>query len=619
MIKIEMIPLNKLVPSPANMRKTGATEGIEELAASIAAHGLLHNLQVKPGPNGKFEVVAGGRRLAALKRLAKAKVIAKDAEVPCHMLKETDAGEISLAENIMRLPIHPADQYEAFKALAEEGKGPEEIAARFGCSPRVIEQRLKLAGVSPALLAAYRREEMDLDQLMAFTVSDDHASQEKLWSELPAWNRHPSTIRRLLTEAHVEANDRRAQFVGIESYVAGGGHVLRDLFEPEHEGYLTDPALLDRLVAEKLESEAEALRAEGWKWVEIAPEIDYRRVQNVARVYPQRSEPDPKQQAEIERLGSAYDALVAEHGEDPPEAVMAELEDLSERIDALGAGTVHWKPEDVARAGVLIAIGHAGRVAIERGLLRPEDEAVDARASTSSEGETSGTKRRAPKDRPWQLRDRLVEDLTAHRTAALRVLLAQNSDVALAAVAHALALSLFYSYGADSCLTLRAESADLRASAEGIEDSAASQAFAERHEAWRTRLPSEAEALWTWLISQDATARLDLLAHCAACSIDAVQRPREPADSGRLTHSSHVAAALNLDMAQWWQATAASYLGRIPKARILEAVGEGVSREAAENLSKLKKDALVAHAEERLAGTGWLPAILRMPTPVQSP
>src|SRR5579863_2748317 len=329
-MKIEMIPLDKLVPSPANMRKTGAATGIDELAASIAAHGLLQNLQVTPGANGKFEVVAGGRRLAALKKLAKAKTIAKDAEIACNVLDETDAAEISLAENIMRLPTHPADQYEAFKALADQGKGPEEIAARFGCSTAVIQQRLKLAGVSPSLLNAYRREEMNLDQLMAFTVSDDHAAQEKVWAELPEWNRHPSTIRRLLTQAHVEANDPRARFVGIDAYVAGGGHVLRDLFEADHEGYLTDPALLDRLVTQKLEHEAAALRAEGWKWVEIEPEIDYQRIHGMARVHPERGEPNAEQQAEIDRLSQSYDALVADpriasgDGDEAPEAVLAE-------------------------------------------------------------------------------------------------------------------------------------------------------------------------------------------------------------------------------------------------------------------------------------------------------
>jgi hypothetical protein len=62
-MNIQMIPLNRLIPSPANVRKTGTCLGVEELAASIAAHGLLQNLQVRPAKGGKFEVAAGGRRL----------------------------------------------------------------------------------------------------------------------------------------------------------------------------------------------------------------------------------------------------------------------------------------------------------------------------------------------------------------------------------------------------------------------------------------------------------------------------------------------------------------------------------------------------------------------------
>jgi ParB family chromosome partitioning protein len=174
---MQTIPLVQLVPSPDNVRKTKT--GIEGLAASIAAHGLLQNLAVRP-VNGKgFEVLAGGRRLAALQLLAKQKKIAGDFPVPCDVREDSAATEISLAENEMREQMHPADQFEAFKKLADEGKGPEEIAARFGTTPRIVEQRLKLAVVSPKLIAAYRSEEMTLDCLMAFTVSDDHKAQEK--------------------------------------------------------------------------------------------------------------------------------------------------------------------------------------------------------------------------------------------------------------------------------------------------------------------------------------------------------------------------------------------------------------------------------------------------------
>ena len=394
-----------------------------------------------------------------------------------------DAAEISLAENIVRLPMHPADQFAAFKVLADDGKGPEEIAARFGCSPATVRQRLRLACVSPALLDIYRADDMALDQLMAFTVSDDHGAQETAWAELPTWNRHPDTIRRILTRAHVEASDRRARFVGIEAYTAAGGPVLRDLFTPEHDGYLTDPALFDRLAAERLEREAETIRAEGWKWVEIMPELDYACLQQCRRVYPETQPPDKTQQAEIDRLSAAYDVLVAEHGDDLSDAVAAEIAAISDNIDALSQETERWASDDLARAGAVIGIGHAGRLAIERGLVRPEDM-PKALAETTSRKDRSG---RSKSGGGGQLPAALTETLTAQRTAALRAVLASDPDTALAAVVHSAALPVFYGpFAAESCLRLSLDSADLSAAAEGIAESRAMTSLAERHGLWRT-------------------------------------------------------------------------------------------------------------------------------------
>ena len=605
---IEMIPLNKLIPSPANVRKTGAMLGIEELAASIAAHGLLQNLQVRPADKGdKYEVVAGMRRLAALKRLAKSKAIAKTADIACHVLTGEDATEISLAENIVRLPMHPADQFEAFKALSDQGKGPEEIAGRFGCSPATVRQRLKLAAVAPSLIEAYRAEELDLDQLMAFTVSDDVAAQEKVWTDLAEWNRDPQTIRRQLTAAHVECRDRRVRYIGIEAYKAAGGHILRDLFDEEHEGYLTDPALLDRLATAKLEGEAGTIRAEGWKWIEIMPEIGYDRLNGMSRVYPERQPISDEQQAEIERLTEAYDALIAEHGEEPPDTIMAEIDALSDRIDTLSEESESWNAEDMALAGAVIGIGHGGKLSVERGLVRAEDEFAEAKGEASN-----GRAGRKMNGSP-ALSDRLVEDLTAHRTAALRMELAGKTDVALTAVVHALALPVFFPHEDESCLGIDLDSDELRGSAEGIEDSAAGKALAEWHGAWRHRLPATPAVLWDWLLQQDSATRLDLLAYCAGCSVNAVRKRHERDGSESLAHADRLAAALGLDMTHWWQPTAESFFRHVPKLRILEAVKEAVTPEAAENLAKLKKDALAAEAEQRLAGTGWLPAILRSP------
>jgi len=608
------IPLNKLVAAKANVRKTGAASGIEELAANIKALGLLQNLQVRETEDGKFEVVAGRRRLLALKLLAKQKAIAKDEPVDCKVLAEgEDAGEISLAENVMRLPMHPADQFEAFNAMAENGKGVEDIAARFGCAVSTVKQRMRLASVSPALFKAYRHDEMTLDQLMAFTVSDDHEAQVKVWKELPSFNRHPDTIRRILTEAQTEADDPLAVFVGIETYLAAGGGVLRDLFTEAHAGYLTDTALLERLATERLTREAETVRAEGWKWVEIMPDLDYAALRHYARVHAGKAPLTLEQEDELSRLSQAYDAFVAEHGDEPSEDKAAQYEALCDSIDALTNGAPVWNPDDLACAGAVVAIGHAGKLTVERGLVRPEDM-PKPEAPETVPGERTGEGRPQMQESS-ELSAALVEDLTAQKTAALRATLAGDPDTALAAVVHAMALPVFYRYGAGSCLTLKLTCTELRGSAPGIEDSPAGQAMAEQEAAWQRQLPEDAEGLFPWCLEQSRETVLGLLAFCAASAVDAVKRPHERAREARLTHAEQLAAAVRLDMAQWWQPTKASYFERVSKARILEAVAEGVSPSAAENFAKLKKDGLVKLAEERLSGTGWLPALLRSPVP----
>ena len=608
-MNIQMIPLNRLIPSPANVRKTGTHVGIDELAASIAAHGLLQNLQVRPGKGGKFEVVAGGRRLAALKLLAKQKVIAKTAEIGCNVLDGENAGEISLAENIIRLPMHPADQFDAFHDLSKKGMGPEEIAGRFGCTPAVVRQRLKLASVSPRLMDIYRAGDMNLDQLMAFTVSDDHAAQEAAWFDQPPHNHHPSTIRRILTAAQVEGNDRLAVFVGADAYVAAGGIINRDLFQPGHEGYFTDAALLNRLATEKLQGVAEGIRAEGWAWVEIMPDLDYATLRTFGRVDAEQQPLSAEQEAELERLTASYDALIEEHGEDPEPEIADQLETLSEQIDALSSGSLVWQPDDMARSGAIVSIGHDGAVEIERGRIRPEDRQDKSTASSAARGQDDPKPTRDASALP----ERLIEDLTAHRTAALRAVLADEPCVALAAVTHALALAIFYDdhSGSGSCLDLRVHSPDLRGSADGIADSRAAASLDERHAAWSRRLPQDAEQLWVWLLHQTPDMLTGLLACCAAFTLTAVRKPKEPVDAHRLLHADRLAATLDLDMRQWWQPTAASYFGRVAKARMLEAVAEAVSKGAADNLVNLKKDALAARAEEKVAGTGWLPSVLR--------
>ena len=274
------IPLNKLVLSQSNVRRVKAGVSIEELAEDITRRGcLLQSLNVRPvldahgAETGMFEVPAGGRRLKALQLLVKQKRLAKTAPIPCVVrdpATEILAEDDSLAENVQRAPLHPLDQFRAFQALREKGQSEEDIAAAFFVGVNVVKQRLRLAAVSEMLLEVYAEDGMSLEQLMAFTVTTDHARQEQVWDALQrSYSREPYQIRRMLTERTVRASDRRVQFVGLATYEQAGGLVLRDLFQEDDGGWLENVALLDSLVSNKLKAEAEKIAAEGWKWVEV--------------------------------------------------------------------------------------------------------------------------------------------------------------------------------------------------------------------------------------------------------------------------------------------------------------------------------------------------------------
>ncbi|MFK3776579.1 ParB/RepB/Spo0J family partition protein [Agrobacterium sp. NPDC089420] len=139
---VEAIALNRLVPSPANVRRTNAAAGISELADSIEAHGLIHNLTVRKAKKGKYEVVAGSRRLAALRLLAKEGRLTPDAGIPCSIRNAESDTELSLAENVQREAMHIVDEILSYRQLAADGMAPENIAARLGQSVITIRQRL---------------------------------------------------------------------------------------------------------------------------------------------------------------------------------------------------------------------------------------------------------------------------------------------------------------------------------------------------------------------------------------------------------------------------------------------------------------------------------------------
>ena len=417
--------------------------------------------------------------------------------------------------------MHPADEFEAFNALIAEGKGVEVVAARFGVSLLTVQRRLKLAAVSPKMLALYREDGINLDQLMALAVTDDHAAQERAWFETQHWDRTPAALRRRLTAGEVEAaGNALVRFVGVDAYEAAGGIVRRDLFDDNHGRYLSDADLLRRLASDKLEGLATEVRVEGWSWVEARPELDSQSLRQFTPAEQTVRAANVQERAEIAELdareaelGRQLDTMVSEceWPADETECVNLEAEDIAVRRKVIREGMRVWTPEVVAHAGAIVTVNRQGDPEIFSGLVRAADRKAQAaslarsiradrasgRSDASSTSESEGV---APEPPRAENSEALKRRLSAHRTAALQVLLSRNSGVALAALAHVFVLRVFGDERGQARTALQVipslPAYPMLAAADDLKGSAAWKALDAAKEAWRARLP---EHPGTWL------------------------------------------------------------------------------------------------------------------------
>jgi ParB family chromosome partitioning protein len=640
------IPFNKLMLSACNVRRVKAGVSIEQLADDIARRTLLQSTTVRPVldaagiETGMYEIPAGGRRFRALELLVKQKRLAKTAPIPCVIRVDGIAEEDSLAENVQRAPLHPLDQFRAFLALREKGQSEEEIAAAFFVSVAVVKQRLRLASVSPKLLDVYAEDGLTLDQLMAFTVNNDHERQEQVYDRLSqSYTKEAYVIRRMLTEGAVRAADKRALFVGVDAYEEAGGTVMRDLFQGDDGGWLQDPGLLDQLVVEKLQREAAIIAAEGWKWIEVAPDFAYGHHFGLRQLRGDTMLLTADEEATRNALRAEYDQLEQEYAdvEDMPDEIDRRFTEIETMLGTLEDRPVAFDPEDMARAGAFVSIDGAGALKVERGYIRPEDElqvaadpegdptdrdGADEAAYTAAHAAADGDvvhDNPQPALEPEEedgikpLPDRLLTELTAHRTLALRNAIGEQPEVAFLAALHALCLKLFYGYGLSSCLELDVKSVTFNAQAPGLNDTAVARTLTDRHQFWLASMPKHPEDLWAALIQLDEQSQRALFAHCVGLSVNGVHEAynRRPQ---ALAHADVLATAVDLDMATaGWTPTVDTYLGRVTKACILQAVREAKGEHAAQLIDHLKKGEMAEKAEALLAGSGWLPEPLRTP------
>lgn len=607
-------------------RKTPGQVPLAELADSIAAQGLLQNLVVTKGKKkGAYEVSAGGRRLQAIQSLIEQGRWAEDAKVWVTLVENDKALEASITENVQREGMHPADEFEAFAALVEQGHGIEDIAARFGVSPAVVRRRLKLASVASELLQAYRDDELSLEALMAFTVNEDKELQLQVWQSLDQWGRkNPHAIRKSMTQGTITAASPVVQFVGLDAYRAAGGRSYQDLFAQDDERglYLEDATLLERLAIEKLQTVAADIEQEGWSWVEVKPAYDSAGM-NFGRVHPEQGALSHEQETMIEAIDQRLQAIEQEQealgDEDEDHEKWRQLDqeqDELERVkETIEIENEIWTPVAKAIAGAVVSIAGDGSVRIERGLIRPEDRQRASQA-TKGQGESANLgSLPVPKTRPVHS-ERLVRQLSAHKVGIVAADLATKPTIALAVLVAQLARSVLGT-GYFSCggfgLGISLKHEDLRGNAPDFKGSKAAKAMHEQRGYWLGVLPTDDKGelsadVLTWALEQDTETLLRLLAFCVAGTVQGIAFQ----ESKSVTELDRLAQITGVDPADWWTATTDSYLGHVSKEQLVNVVTEVCGVEAATPLATMKKAQAAEQAQQLLADHPWVPTPLQI-------
>lgn len=353
--------------------------------------------------------------------------------------------------------------------------------------------------------------------------------------------------------------------------------------------------------------------------------------------------------ARLEALRAEQEAIEAEYAQadEYPDEVDARLGEIEQAILALEERPLAFDPADMARAGAFVSLASDGTLQVERGFVLPEDmpaepEAVDDAggadgydyaaydgrddriADDGGDGggvgdTTASNVEPEEEDGIKPLPERLLTELTAWRTLALRDAFASNPHIALTEFLHTLVRDVYWQTPGADCLEAYVREIPLPVHSPDMPGSVAAHALRQRNEGWKHDLPEDEDALWRWIEGLDDTSRMALLAHCLSFGVNALyeRMPSYGAVSQRsvterLSRADRLASALSLDLVEaGWQPTVENYLGRVTKARILQAVQEARGNEAAARIAHLKKPDMAREAERLLEGSGWLPEALR--------
>ena len=563
------IALSQLIVSDKNVRVVAPDKAAHKrLMASIATQGILQNLVVVPGNNGRFEVIAGSRRLKALQALAEQHRIPADYPVPC--LIKTDPAEIteiSLAENVHHEAMHPADEFVAFAQMIAQGAGIEDVAAAFGVTGKVVEKRMKLGQVAPSLLNEYRKGNLNLDAVMAFTVGEDHERQLACYKELQgrAW---PSAIKRWLLGEAVDASRGIGAFVGKAAYLKAGGALSGDLFEDT--SYLSDTTLVRELAQAKLDRAQKTFEKEqpGWKWVKTTLER-HEASEGLVRLYAEHVGVPQQLDAEIEALDKQimawedlyHDDELAEGFDDEAsfDKAIAAAHEKAEGLEAKRDEYLAFTEEQKAYSGCIVTVDQAGKLDILKGLAIRKD--IPKSGQQAQAGNSGGEENEQAGEKPVaKLSQALVDDLGAYRQQIVKAVLLRDPAAAADVLHYTLCMQLLSNERWQG-RTLLSAHFDVVESRTKLEDTGQGRAFDEIEQA-RVALPLE------WLNIKTAGERFaafrmlnkrgkdKLVAFCTALTLNIGVR-------GSSADQDMLIEQLDVDFAGYWRPGKDNYFSRL--------------------------------------------------------
>ena len=586
------IPYAKLILSETNVRKSSSASGLAALAASIAGHGLIQPLIVSPATpkKAKYAVHAGGRRWKAIGALIEAGTLPKDHAVEVKIVENEAAAarEISLAENLLREAMTPADECSAYRAIIADGACEEDVARRYGVTVRHVQGRLRLADLAAPIFAALAAGDITLDIAMAYGSTPDQDRQQTAWARFStSWQGdNAQAIRRAMAEDSLAANHPVALFIGEDEYTAAGGRIERDLFAAEGEGTWLDAALAQELATKKMTFEAEVATLGtklGWIKPLLATHVPHSETEQLGGYWPKRTPLTPEAQARLEeietRLEELQDVVDMHDGTDSPELhdAVTETETLNAEHERLSTSDAIIPDEDRPHVGTFLILNREGQPMLSGGYYTNQRT---RRANAGGSGSQHGATPLGGQDN-----DNRTDQLEAALPRALEEQLAKDRrDILALHVAHdpglALDLAIFslarnhaghIGYDDSGCAIRITD----RSEPQGLKDVPVSRAV-EDIEQIRTGLPGDwahhedSFASFLAFRALDEEARANWLAYAVSQSLKASLLSGAHSNA----FQSQLGALIGIDTASHWRPGAERFFDRLKKSQILDVLGQ---------------------------------------------